>query len=347
VALPWKILIVDDEPDVHAITQLALKRKTWRNRPFELVSARSGKEAREVLARAGDFQVALVDVVMETDHAGLDLCRHIRETYPRSLRIVLRTGQPGVAPEDAVLNDFDIDFYIAKSEATAEKLYSVVRAGLRASQDLATILAVKTQLQGFTRLMQGASTLEQLVEVMDESLKFLESKFAARIAFLSSVTPPAAASTRPPIWNKRDNIDYQRAWQGLLKLRAEAAAADTLHAGSPLGLSGNTFLMLFPVLTAEETRGRGVHEPRAGLLDKLGRAWRGVAGGESAAEPVDAGIAVEFASETSDLNRGDFLSDLRLFLENWKIAYATLCLQEDVARARLTRERELGNPLAR
>src|SRR4051812_8750839 len=88
-AQDWNILIVDDEKDVHEVTNLALRRRTWRKRRFNLTSCYSAKEAIELLSRSDkSFQVALVDVVMETQTAGLDLCRHIRTQLPSSLRIV-------------------------------------------------------------------------------------------------------------------------------------------------------------------------------------------------------------------------------------------------------------------
>src|SRR5215211_2966298 len=84
---PWNVLVVDDEEDVHGVTTIALKRKNWRGRPISLKSARSGKEARELLQASGTprFHCALVDVVMETNDAGLQLCDFIRSTMPRTM----------------------------------------------------------------------------------------------------------------------------------------------------------------------------------------------------------------------------------------------------------------------
>src|SRR5262249_12438728 len=101
----WKGLLVDDEKDVHSITAMVLRAKKWRKRRFELTSAYSEAEARKLLTTQTDFHVAIIDVVMEREDSGLRLCQHIRANLPGSLRIVLRTGQPGMAPEEAVLND--------------------------------------------------------------------------------------------------------------------------------------------------------------------------------------------------------------------------------------------------
>ena len=103
----WNVLVVDDEEDVHNITTVALRRKSWRDRPIVLCHAKSGAEARRLLeaSDAPSFQCALVDVVMETDDAGLRLCDFIRSKMPRTTRIILRTGQPGAAPPDKVMNE--------------------------------------------------------------------------------------------------------------------------------------------------------------------------------------------------------------------------------------------------
>lgn len=184
----WNILIVDDEKDVHEVTSLALRRRTWRKRRFNLTSCYSAKEAIDLLARSDrSFQIALVDVVMETQTAGLDLCRHIRQALPSSLRIVLRTGQPGVAPEEAIINEYDIDYYLAKPEVTPDKLFSVIRSCLRSSQDIDTLLAFSRQLRSFTAALQTITTDEDLVVFMKEGLKFLELKHQVKINFIKNV----------------------------------------------------------------------------------------------------------------------------------------------------------------
>jgi signal transduction histidine kinase len=184
----WNILIVDDEKDVHEVTSLALRRRQWRKRKFNLTSCYSAKEAIELFARTEtSFQVALIDVVMETTSAGLDLCRYIRQHLPNSIRIVLRTGQPGAAPEEKVINDYDIDYYLAKPEVTPDKLFSVIRSCLRSSQDIDTLLAFSRQLRSFTAALQTITTDEDLVVFMNEGLRFLELKHQVRINFLKNV----------------------------------------------------------------------------------------------------------------------------------------------------------------
>jgi len=130
---PWNVLIVDDEDDVHRITKANLRSFRFRNRAIRLLSAHSSAEARRVLCDEHDIALVLLDVVMETEDAGLKLVEFIRgELRNRHIQIVLRTGQPGQAPEERVIVDYDINDYKVKSELTARKLFITVVAALRA-----------------------------------------------------------------------------------------------------------------------------------------------------------------------------------------------------------------------
>ena len=113
----WRVLIVDDDVDVHAVTRLALRNVSFKGRELELFSAYSGREAFEILRDTPDIALVLLDVVMETDDAGLILARRIREELHNAIvRVVLRTGQPGQAPEQRVIIEYDINDYKAKTE---------------------------------------------------------------------------------------------------------------------------------------------------------------------------------------------------------------------------------------
>jgi response regulator RpfG family c-di-GMP phosphodiesterase len=137
---PWRVLVVDDEPDIHTLTQLNLRGFSYAGRGIEMLHAYSEKEARTILQQNQDIAVALIDVVMETDSAGLQLVEHIRnDLNNRLMRLIIRTGQPGVAPEREVINSYDIDDYKDKTELTAQKLYTTVRTALKAYHDLKVI----------------------------------------------------------------------------------------------------------------------------------------------------------------------------------------------------------------
>jgi signal transduction histidine kinase len=136
----WRILIVDDEEEIHAVTRLVLKDITFEGRGLDLISAYSGKESIELLRDTEDIAVVLLDVVMEDNHAGLDVARRIREELNNPFtRIILRTGQPGQAPENKVISELDINDYKQKTELTAQKLFVTVTTALRSFRDLKTI----------------------------------------------------------------------------------------------------------------------------------------------------------------------------------------------------------------
>lgn len=159
----YKILIVDDEPGIHDITKLLLKDFSFEGKSLELLSAFSGKEAEEVIQKYPNIALILLDVIMETDDAGLNFVKYVREEIKNNLvRIVLRTGQPGMVPEDTIVEKYDIDDYKTKTEITQVRLFTTIRTTLR----------VYTALN---KMYQMNSKLEQEIkhsQEVEEALKF-------------------------------------------------------------------------------------------------------------------------------------------------------------------------------
>lgn len=156
----WKVLIVDDEPDVHQMTRLCLRDFSFAGRGVELLSAESTQEARDILKETHDIAVALIDVVMEADDSGLKLVEEIRNDFGfLQMRIIIRTGQSGLAPERYVIDYFDIDDYKDKSELTSQKLYSAVRLALKSYRNL---VALERNLQGLQRILAVTPDLYNL-----------------------------------------------------------------------------------------------------------------------------------------------------------------------------------------
>jgi DNA-binding MarR family transcriptional regulator/CheY-like chemotaxis protein len=144
----WKILIVDDEAEVHTITQLALRDVVFEGKSLAFLSAYSSEEAQTTIQIHPDTAIILLDVVMETDDAGLHFVQYVRETLKNTLvRIVLRTGQPGQAPENVVALTYGIDDYKTKTELTAQKLTIAVVTALRAFSTLMTLLDLSRGLE--------------------------------------------------------------------------------------------------------------------------------------------------------------------------------------------------------
>ncbi|WP_415899657.1 EAL domain-containing protein [Neptuniibacter sp. QD48_11] len=157
---PWKVLVVDDDKDVHEVTKFGLKGLVFLGQPLELLHAYSAKEAQETLSNNDDIAVILLDVVMETESAGLDLVKTIREELAlTNTRIILRTGQPGYAPEIEVILKYDINDYKNKADLTRTRLYTSVTAAIRSYSE---ITAIDSSRKGLERIVHASSELMSL-----------------------------------------------------------------------------------------------------------------------------------------------------------------------------------------
>ena len=166
----WKIAIVDDDPTVHQATKLALKNFIFESKPLIFLSAYSGLEAKQLIAANPDIAFILLDVVMETNDAGLQVVRYIREELNnQNVQIVLRTGQPGEAPEESVIVAYKINDYKLKTELTRQKLITAMISALRAYRNA---LVLETQANN---LAQALKSLEktQLQLIQSEKMSSL------------------------------------------------------------------------------------------------------------------------------------------------------------------------------
>jgi CheY-like chemotaxis protein len=218
----WNVLIVDDEPDVLAVTRLALKDVTVYGLPIKIHTARSKAEAIEKLnttlalpgAAEGACAVAFIDVVMETDHAGLELCDHIRNTaHNYSTQLFIRTGQPGVAPERKVIDDYDISGYFTKLEMTEQKLYTFVKSGIRqwfsiwyarliadSTNEMVTKSASRAQLVGALTFIgeEGPQEGEPVSGIVFEDEYFLSDYQPAQLRALRDELAPLPPAIQTP-----------------------------------------------------------------------------------------------------------------------------------------------------
>ncbi|MFF4426316.1 ATP-binding protein [Streptomyces sp. NPDC001549] len=329
----WRVLVADDDPDVHSVTRLVLKNKLWRNQAFELTSVYSQAEAESLLAGGVSYHVALVDVVMEKQDSGLELCRTIRSTCPRSTRIILRTGQSGSVPEETVLNEYDIDYYMHKLDMDPAKLFSVVRACLRSSQDISTLLAYGRQLQSFTKALQRVSVADDLKVFMGEALQFLELKHNCTTVFNYDLYAESDAvigtgkSLQLDLQRPRFHAALRAAHEQRLELMRE-------RPGPLLGLEDCHFVIVFE---AREEDGGMDRNPRSAAA----------AAGDTVVPPALGGLVFVTNAETiSDSARRDLVADARLFIENWCIAYSTLRLRERLAQEQMLREQMYHDRLA-
>jgi len=173
----WKILIVDDEEQIHAATHIALKKFNFEDKALSFISAYSAKEAKKLIQEHPDVAIILLDVIMETDDAGLEFVKYVREELGNQLvRIILRTGQPGQVPEKSVIVNYDINDYKTKTELTLSKLYTTIITALRnfsLSQKLQLEIAQREKVEIALRLSEQKEREKALA--LEHSLKELQA----------------------------------------------------------------------------------------------------------------------------------------------------------------------------
>ncbi len=211
----WQVMIVDDEPAVHEVTRLVMSGFTFDGKGLAFIDCYSAGEAVAVLASRQDIALILLDVVMETDTAGLELARYIREDLHNSnVRIVLRTGQPGQAPEEHVIKSYDINDYKEKTDLTHGKLVTVFYASLRAYRD---IMRLEQARFGLRR------AIEAITEVYDShNLRRFASAVLEQVNFLLNLNGDGLCASRVAAY-------AASAEDGRLKVLAATEAYSKLH----------------------------------------------------------------------------------------------------------------------
>ena len=296
---PWKVLIVDDDAGVHEVTKLALGNFEFDGRPLQLLHAYSAHQALEVLGDHGDIAVAMIDVVMEREHAGLELVKEIRQGLKNKLiRLILRTGQPGQAPERVVIRDYDINDYKEKSELSAQKLYSAIFTSLRSYRDLA---ALDANRRGLEHVIRASGAIFQISELS----QFIQGVLEQLIALLYLDTDSIFVNC-----DKCDGLALENRGERLRVLAATGRYADLV------GQEGEASL--------PEGVAAAIHEA---LVNRSGVVRDGVYVGyfqpDSGREDV---IYITSARRLSD----DDLNLIQLFLHNVSIAYENALLRDEI-----------------
>ena len=211
----WKVLIVDDEPDVHRLTRMVLEDVRFDDRGLDLLEATSAAGAFALLERHPDIAVVVLDVVMEHEHAGLDLIRQIREELGNlDIQILLRTGQPGEAPEEDVIFGYGINDYQCKGELTSRRFVTSVVLALRSYRQAAAVrqlnrrlreeldeklvieerlaamnLQLENRVRERTRQLETANReLEDAIDGLREMAQRAEAASRAKSAFLANMS---------------------------------------------------------------------------------------------------------------------------------------------------------------
>lgn len=158
----YLVLVVDDDEYVQQLTRMVLKGFAFEDSPISLASAMSAQDAIAYLDSHKNVAVALVDVVMETDNAGLELVNHIRNNLQNNeVRILIRTGQPGAAPEESVFQDYDINDYLSKTDLSAHKLRMALLNALRSYRDIQRAMDLQRKIMEAEQESEAASAASE------------------------------------------------------------------------------------------------------------------------------------------------------------------------------------------
>ncbi len=232
--IPWRVLIVDDDVDVHVVTRFSLRNVTYLGRRLKLFHAYTAKEAYKVLGETPDIALVLLDVVMETADAGLRLATQIRgELNNQLIRVVLRTGHAGQALEQSVIVDYDINDYRTKTELTTQKLFTTVISSLRAYDSL---LATERTQQALNESLSKVKDLQlamdqhSLITITDQYGKIMHVN--EKFCTVSQYTPDELLGQDHRIINSNyhskefienlwQTITQGRTWKGEIRNRAK------------------------------------------------------------------------------------------------------------------------------
>lgn len=245
----WKVLIVDDEEQVHTVTRFALSDYQYKNKKLKFWDAFSGNEALQILQENPDIALVLLDVVMESNDAGLLAVDRIRnELKNHFIRIILRTGQPGQAPEEEVIVKYDINDYKNKTELTDKKLFTSITTGLRSYADIMEIEYYRQNLE--QKVIERTAEVTQQKEIIEQINRDLTDSIRYASSIQESILPELfkIKANLPDFFvffNPRDIVSGDFYWFAQHEEKIVVAAVDCTGHGVPgafMSMLGNALL---------------------------------------------------------------------------------------------------------
>ena len=238
----WQVLIVDDDDGVHKLSKLVLNTYQYKGKSLSIFHAYNFDQALEQIQTIEDLSLILLDVVMETDDAGLRVAKHVREEFSNTLvRIILRTGQPGDMPEHEVMLNYDINDYKSKTELTSQRLFSSITASLRAYEHLIQLDKMAKELSIFNESLEAkvakrTKQLEQANADLRNTLSELEETkqqliHSEKLASIGQLAAGVAHEINTPLGYVSSNMeslaehldDVKLAWSDFEKSSSELA----------------------------------------------------------------------------------------------------------------------------
>lgn len=170
----YKLIISDDDPEVHAVTKMILRDFEFEGHSLVIIDSYSGEETKEALRNNADAAILFQDVVMESNHTGLEIIEYLRNTLNNQLtRVVLRTGQPGEAPEEKVIKEYEINDYCLKTELTMSRLITIIISALRNYRDIVKLDKYRKGLEKIIETSADLFTHNSLTEFLTSILEQL------------------------------------------------------------------------------------------------------------------------------------------------------------------------------
>jgi EAL domain-containing protein (putative c-di-GMP-specific phosphodiesterase class I)/CheY-like chemotaxis protein/GGDEF domain-containing protein len=193
----WRILVVDDDSDVHEATDFALGRVKILGRPLELIHVFSAEEALKLLHETPDIAVILLDIVMERPDSGLRLVEEIRAEGYRDQRIILRTGYPGDAPEKEIIRNYEVDDYWSKDELTRTRLVTSLTTAIRAVDYVRALKGTRT---GLEMVIEGTQHLYQ-----NKNIDIFAKGVLTQLAAILRVSPQGGVCALAEVSDQQDD----------------------------------------------------------------------------------------------------------------------------------------------
>lgn len=169
----WVVLSVEDNALFQQTLVHTLKNMLIHGHSLEVLTASNSAEARLMLEQRADINLVFLDVVMETDDAGLQLVNVIRHTLNNPIiRIILLTGQPGQAPSRQVMERYDIDDYWTKTELREDNLFNTLNGNLKTWRRMEELRTAREGMENVVAASQAISRRHDALQfsqtVLDE-----------------------------------------------------------------------------------------------------------------------------------------------------------------------------------
>jgi len=266
----WKILIVDDEHDIHAAIKLALGGFVFENRKISFLDAYSGEEAKQILHENSDIALILLDVVMETSHAGLDFVGYIRnELKNHFIRVVLWTGQPGQAPKKDVILQYEINDYKTKTDLTDDTIFTTVLASIRSYNAIMIIESFRQDLE--QKVIERTATIEAQKKKITDSIDYaqkIQSSILPSPELIQEIFPNSFVYFKPKDVVSGDFYWMHKASEKIIYL----VASDCTGHGVPgafMSMIGSTLLNEIVASKKIEEPSEILKELNQGVIDAL------------------------------------------------------------------------------